>query len=87
MYQVNIQTHSGWKYFGECQTKQELDIIIKRIVDSQITPNIQVLENGIYLTRVGCNDYQYFFFKNKYILEQGLDFDVIKEYHKVKKLD
>lgn len=84
MYQVNIQTHSGWKYITECQTKEELDLAVKTIIDRNITDNIQVLKDNIYLTRVGCDDYSYFFFKNKYILEQGLDFDVIKEYHKTK---
>lgn len=84
MYQINIQTHDGWKYFDECETKQELDIIVKRIIDKQITPNIQVLEDNIFLTRVGCDDYQYFYFKNRYILDQSKDFDVIKEYFKYK---
>lgn len=86
MFQVNIQTHDGWEYFSECETKEELDIIVKTIIDRNITTNIQVLKDNIFLTRVGCNDYQYFYFKNKYILEQNKDFDVIKEFHKIKKL-
>lgn len=85
MYQVNIQTKNGWEFMTECKTKEELDLAVRIIIDRNITTNIQVLENGIYLTRVGCNDYQYFYFKNKYILEKGLDFDVIKEYHKIKR--
>lgn len=82
MYQVNIQTKNGWEFMTECETKQELDFAIQLIIQRHITRNIQVLEDNIYLTRVGCDDYSYFYFKNKYILDKGLDFDVIKEYHK-----
>lgn len=85
MYQVNIQTKNGWKYMTECETKEELDLAVQYIIQKKLTRNIQVLKDNIYLTRVGCDDYSYFFFKNKYILEKGLDFDVIKEYHKVKR--
>ena len=85
MYQVNIQTKNGWEFMTECKTKQELDFTVQLIIQRHITRNIQVLENNIYLTRVGCDEYSYFYFKNKYILDKGLDFDVIKEYHKIKR--
>ena len=85
MYQVNIQTKNGWEFMTECKTKQELDFTVQLIIQRHITRNIQVLEDNIYLTRVGCDEYSYFYFKNKYILDKGLDFDVIKEYHKIKR--
>lgn len=82
MYQVNVLLNGDWKYFGECQTKQELDIIVREIMKKMPNKAMQILEDEKVLILLNGSQYQYFYFKNKYILEQNKDFDVVKEYYK-----
>lgn len=90
MYQINIfketnikkQEEAHWEYFAQCDNKYDLDVIVQRL--TYIRPNkfIQVLENEIELAVLNGTEYQYYIFKKRYIDNEKLEFDYIKEYQK-----
>ena len=84
MYQVNILTPDGWKYFDQCYSKYELDLIVREIMQKLPNKAMQILEDNKVLIILNGSQYQYFYFKNKFINEVSNEFDYIKQYKKTR---
>ena len=82
MYQINILKNNEWKYFDICYSKYELDTIIEHLTYLRPNKAIQVLENENVLVCLDGSEYQYFYFKKRYIDNESLDYNYIKEYEK-----
>lgn len=84
MYQVDVLLNNGWKYFDQCYSKYELDIIVREIMKKMPEHSIRVLEDDKILVFLDGSQYKYQCFKNRYILDKGIGYDNIKEYYKKK---
>lgn len=84
MYQVDILINNNWKYFDECYSKHELDIIVRELVQKRPNEYMRISEDKRVLMFLDGTQYQYQCFKNRYILDKGYDYDNIKEYFKKK---
>ena len=79
MYQINILKNNNWEYFAECYDKNELDIIVQRLTSLRPNKAIQILEDEKLLVCLNGTEYQYFYFKKRYIENKDLEFNFIKE--------
>lgn len=85
MYQINILKNNEWQYFDSCNTKYELDIRVSHLTYLRPNKPLQVLEDEKELVVLDGSEYQYFYFKKRYIDNENLDYNYIKEYQKTRK--
>lgn len=78
-YEVDIQVNNNWKFLCETENLDYVDKVVYRVNKQGIT--CRVIQDNMFLCFVHNNEHSYWFFKNKYIRNKGLDFDYTKSYY------
>ena len=82
MYQINIMVNTDWEYFAQCDSKTDLDDIVRKLTYIRPDKAIQILEDQKELTSLDGSEYGYFVFKKRYIENEKLGYNYIKEFQK-----
>lgn len=85
MYQINILKNNEWQYFDQCYSKYELDTIVEHLTYLRPNKFIQVLEDEKELFVLNGTEYQLFYFRKRYIDNESLEYNYVKEYEKTMK--
>ena len=83
MYEIDILEGNEWLYYWESEDIKVIDKELEHLTNSGI--RTRVLLDTIPLCFLDGTDYQYWYWKNKYVLKKGLDFNYVKEYHNYQK--
>lgn len=90
MYQINIfketnikkQEEAHWEYFAQCDSKLDLDDIVRKLTYIRPDKAIQILEDQVELTALDGSEHGYFIFKKRYIENEELGYNYIKGFQK-----
>lgn len=87
MYQVDIlnsKTHD-WE---ECFKTEDIKIIDKfffKQVQNENKNYFRILENDCLLLWFDCSEHKYWYFKEKYVRDKGINYDYVKSYYNYQK--
>lgn len=85
MYLINILKNNNWEFFDKCYSTYELDTIVEHLTYLRPGKAIQILEDYKELVCLNGTEDQLFYFKKRYIENQKLGYDYVKEYKKAAK--
>ena len=83
MYQIDILEGNEWLYYWEDKDIKVIDKEVEHLTNSGM--RIRISLDSIPLCFINGTEYQYWYWKNKYVLKRGLDFDYVKSYHEHQK--
>lgn len=81
MYQVEILKDNNWEYLFESKDIHEIDKVVWKLTNLRPNKAIQILQDDIVLCFLDGTEYQYWYWKNKYVRNKGVGYDHIKSYH------
>lgn len=90
LYQIDILEGNEWLYYWESEDINEIDKELFHLTN--VGMRSRVLLDTVLLCWLDGTEYQYWYWKNKYVRKRGLAFDYVKSYHnhekkKIKKID
>ena len=80
MYEVYILTQGDWYLYKTANNLKELDCIVYELTTIYPNTPIQIIQDGIELDCLDGSEYQYWYFKNRYVRGRSLTFDYVKSY-------
>lgn len=81
MYEVDILENNNWEFYCESKDIKEIDKTVFKLTNERPNKFIRILQNDILLCWLDGTEYQYWYWKNKYVREKRNDFDYTKSYY------
>ena len=74
MYEIYILRHNDWKLFTTTNNKNDLDKVVYKLIMLRPNKAILIEQDEKELVCLDGTEYQYWYFKNKFIREKKCDY-------------
>lgn len=85
MYRIDILKNNNWVEFYENDDIKIIDKVVYKLINLKNDKMIRILKDDILLCWINGTEYDYWYWKNRYVRDKGINFDYTSSYYNYQK--
>lgn len=85
MYEIDILKNNEWEEFCQHEDIKVIDKAVYKLIMLRPNKHIRILLDNNVLCWINGTEHQYWYWKNKYVREKGINYDHVASYYEYQK--